>query len=1197
MNDDQTQPKTYWRSLEQLADTPEFRAFAAKEFPGFANVYEGLGEADLAGGDAGPDRRRFLALSAAALGMAGLTGCRRPDIQILPFSAVPDDQVGHVVPGKPTFYATSVPRPGGSFPVLVESHEGRPTKVEGNPKHPASGGASDVHAQASVLDLYSPDRVLGEKVRGVAFKGQPRKWEEFDAVARKLADQVAKDEGKGLYFLAEQVASPAVRLVREHVAAKLPQAKWHAYEAVDTSNAPEGAKLAFGTPLVAKYKFGKADRVLALDCDFLGLDPDQVEYSREFCGRRRVDTPKEKMNRLYVAESAYSVTGTMADHRLRLPAGQVGDLLLAIGREVVAAGGGKLKGSPPAGLFANAPALPAERAKWAAAVARDLVAHAGKAVVAVGYRQPAWAHAAGHALNQLLGAVEGGAVELREAPPEVLDPGIRPLVEDVRAGKVGTLVVLGGNPALNAPADLNFAGELAKVATKVRLGLYYDHTSEACDWHLPLAHYLEGWGDAEASDGTLLCVQPLIAPLDGQRPASADPASPPPRGGRSALEVLTLLTKYALPDVSNEKKKDTDGKEYFTNPETTSQAVAQRKAYDLVRLSFAKRANVKLDAPDFDAAFNRYKQLGFLPDSGREAKKPAADLAKVAEAVKAVRPAAAPTRDALEVSFHPDYRVVDGRYAMNPWLQELPDPVTKLVWDNAALISPKTAADFRLSTGDRVRLTVGGRTAEVAVFVQPGQADDSVAVVYGQYGEMRIGHVGEGGGFDVFPLRTAAAMHVAAGGKLEPTGRTYDLVTTQEHGVIPEGRDIVREVAAGDSHAGHGHGHSNGKGEAHGKGHEAHPPEANEASQGHAAQTIGLPHGHVTEEDLKRGFQGPYGHGRAKPGESPQEKQERFPLDLSRPAGLDAPHQWGMVVDLSSCTGCSACVVACQSENNVPVVGKSEVKRNREMHWIRIDRYFTQHTRGASADEPQVVSQPVVCQHCEMAPCEGVCPVNAAVHSPEGLNLQVYNRCIGTRYCANNCPYKIRRFNWFDFNKRPLDQLRVPTPLAEGGASLTRNLLPETLKMQKNPDVTVRMRGVMEKCTYCVQRLERAKYGAKIAAAEVAQGRRVVELADREPTKAPAAGTAYRKPKDPLKAGYDLDANGAVVVPDGFVNTACAQACPSGAIVFGNALDPDSRVSKLKKLDGDYLLLGEINTKPRTSYLPRVRNPNPELVG
>ncbi len=1197
--------KTHWRSEADLANTPEFRAAAAAEFPGFENVFESAGEAvpadDRDPATAALHRRQFFALSAAALGLAGVAGCRRPDLEILPFASVPEEQWQNQVPGKPTFYATSFPRAGGAFPVLVESHDGRPTKVEGNPRHPASGGATDVHAQAAVLDLYSPDRVMNDKYPGVMERGQSRRWEDFDAAIATLV----KANGEGFYVLAGQAPSPALRMVRDHMKAKLPQASWHGYEAIDTANALEGAKIAFGSPLCVEYDFAKADRVLALDCDFLGGGPEQVRNSQAFIARRTADTPDDRarMNRLYVVESTYTVTGTMADHRLRLPASRIGDFLVAVAKEL----------KVPAAEGLKAPADLPE--KWVKAVAKDL-REGGRAlatigdldhrygtnIVIVGPRQPAWVHALAHALNLHRDGTSTG-VTFREPPAEVVaDKPLAGLVADMNAGKVHTLLVVGGNPAFDAPADLGFKAALQKVTHKVRLGLFFDQTSEACDWHLPLAHDLEGWGDTEASDGTLCCVQPLIAPLNGNRPATADPASPPPRGGRTALEVLALMTQFAVPGVPNVKGRDAQGNTTFSNPETTSYLIAKQKAYDTVRASFAARAKIAVTDKGFDARFNAYKQLGFLPGSERPLKSVTLNSAAVTAALAKYTPAAVPTKDAVEVTFHPDYRVGDGRGSMNPWLLELPDPITKLVWDNAASVSPATAAAFKLKQGDRVKLTVAGRAVEVPVYVLPGQADFSVALPVGFPGEMRISRVPEGGGFDVYPARTTAALHTAAGCKLEPTGKTFDLVTTQEHGTIPEGRDIVREEVATAGHAGHA-ASAEQIAAAHGAGQKDQPGHSREltvltspAEHGHANPLkVGFPpDGHVTEGDLKKEFQGGYGNPQVTDAQrnNAREKQERFPLDLARPAELDAQFQWGMVIDLNSCTGCSACLIACQMENNIPVVGKAEVKRNREMHWIRIDRYFT-GTGGT--EEPTIVTQPVACVHCEAAPCESVCPVNAALHSPEGLNLQVYNRCIGTRYCANACPYKVRRFNWFDFNKRGLDELRVPTPFARDGMNFRGTGVPETLKMSKNPDVTVRMRGVMEKCTYCVQRLEAGKYGAKIAATQVAQGRKAAATDETFRHAGPAS--AYRKPKDPKAAGYDLDARGRVVVPDGVIQTACQEACPTRAITFGNTLDPASKVFAAKKAAGDYLLLGELNTKPRTSYRPRVRNPNPELMG
>ncbi len=1243
-----------YRTLNHPAHTPEF--------PGFVNIRDGEGEAEPRDDDpaaAQLNRRKFLALS-AAIGAATLAGCRRPDLQILPYSAIPDDQIGHLAPGRPTFYATCLPRPGGALPILVESHDGRPTKIEGNPQHPASQGSTDIFAQASVLDLYSPDRVMSDKYPGVMEKGSPRRWEDFDRLARTLADKLTKSQGEGFAILAEQTPSPSLRLLREHIKTALPKASWHTYEPVDTSEALKGAEIAFGQKLVAKYNFDNIDRILALDSDFLGNDPDSVEYSRAFAMRRKLPnailgvsagepryvvilvinekgqvvlppverrpdddetldnplqlehylrakatiekrktgkdkpeatvilsidtkTPQEKidasleacrkagyekievrhapdtMNRLYVVESTYTVTGTMADHRLRLPASQIGAFLVAIAKELKIAG---LPNLPDLGT-----AFPE---KWVKAVAKDLSEHTAKSAVIVGPRQPAWVHALAHAVNAAIGA--SALIELRPAPVELTEKGIRELTRDMAAGKVNTLLVIGGNPGFNAPADANFRSELPKVGTKLRLGLFHDQTSEACDWHLPLSHSLESWGDSETSDGTLCCVQPLIAPLNGGKSSTTSDIEPPPRGGRTALEVLALLTQYANPDDSKP---------------VTSFFAAQKAAYAAVRKVFSERSGIATTDKTFDTEFNRYKQLGFLPakvsrDPGGAggdnppAKKesvPNVNAAEVAKALGGYRPALAPTKDALEVTFHPDSTIHDGRFAMNPWLQELPNPITKLVWDNAAIISPKTASEFALKHGDVVKLTVNGIALDIPVYILPGQADFSVALAYGQFGEMRIDRVPDGGGTNVYPARKTTGFHIATNCRMEKTGRTADLVMTQEHAVIPEGRDIIRDVSF-TVYAEQFKKHEHEKTDEHGP-------------------KIGIsPDGHFTEDEIKKDFQGGYGNPQQHKAPA-TEKQLRFPLDLARPELLDSQFQWGMTIDLSACTGCTACLIACQTENNIPVVGKQEVKRNRELHWIRIDRYFSSDGHTADAD-PKIVTQPVACVHCEQAPCEQVCPVNAAVHSLEGLNLQVYNRCIGTRYCANACPYKVRRFNWFDFNKRGLNELRTPTPYAEGGASLTVNLLPETLRMQKNPDVTVRMRGVMEKCTYCVQRIERGKYGAKIVAAEVANGRRTIEVD--AAFKSEGEPPAYRKPKDPKVAGYDLDKQGRVIVPDGLIVTACQAACPTQAITFGNVLDPNSKVFKAKLRAGEYLLLGELNTKPRTSFLPRVRNPNPELV-
>lgn len=612
-----------------------------------------------------------------------------------------------------------------------------------------------------------------------------------------------------------------------------------------------------------------------------------------------------------------------------------------------------------------------------------------------------------------------------QEPPGTLDD----LVEAVRGGHVETLVILGGNPGHDAPADLEFADLLAEIPQTIRLGLHNDETSTRCDWQLPMAHPLESWGIARTASGLLMPIQPLIEPLFG---------------GRTALEVVAKLTGFST-----------------TSP------------YEIARQSFQKIVGDS----EFEPTWRQFLHDGLYQGALREPETPSLQWDEVAQAVAAApEPSAPPSAENLELVFAADSKVDDGRFANNGWLQELPDPVTKLTWDNAAWMSPATARALGLASGDVVRLDLQGRSIEIAALVVPGSSDFSVSVALG-YGRPEVGRVGRGVGVDVYPIRTTVALDIATGLRVSKTGRTYPLAITQEHFRLG-GRDLIRELIPDAPEPGHGAGeHSHG------------------------------PHPDIQERPI-----------------------------------FDGEHQWGMAIDLNTCVGCNACTIACQAENNIPIVGKQEVLLGREMHWIRLDRYFT-----GNEDDPGMVHQPVACVHCENAPCEVVCPVNAAVHNNEGLNLQVYNRCIGTRYCSNNCPYKVRRFNFFDYNQRPLDQLRLG-PLAPKGMA-------ETLQMQKNPDVTVRMRGIMEKCTYCVQRIERAKIGARVAAGD-----------------------------SPI-----------VRVPDGTIVPACAQACPAQAIVFGDVSDPESRVSQIKRQERDYALLGELNTKPRTTYQARIRNPNPRM--
>ncbi len=1021
--------RAYWQSLDQLAETPEFREWAEREFPAGASEW------------ADPStRRHFVKIMSASflLGGFGLMsgGCRRPEQQILPFSKMPENYIH----GVPQFYATAMPGPGCATALVAKSNDGRPTKLEGNAMHPDSNGSTDRYVQASILNLYDPDRT-----KNFRFKGDVRSADAAYDALTALSKSMQANGGAGVAFLMEREASPSRRRLQQIIAEKLPKAAWYLDDAVDQTNAIAAAKQAFNQSVKPYYRFDQADIVVSLDCDFLGADGDVRRNIQGFSDRRNIEKPEDKLNRLYVVESLMTVTGFNADHRLRIPASAVAAFAKALWDEVQAAGSGKA----PEGVDS----------KWIAECAKDLLAHKGRVLVVAGQRQPVGMHVIAQALNVALGSV--GTTVVYHAIPEQKEKGLVELASALNGGQVETLVILGGNPAYTAPADLNWATAQAKAKKIVRLGYYEDETSEAGKttseyWHLPAAHYLESWGDVMTSDGTMVPVQPLIAPLFG---------------GISQLEVLARLAGLPSSD-----------------------------PYAVVRETFGGFVS----APDMDNAWNKYLHDGFLADS---AAKPVS-VTIVDHAVSGLPAANTPKLAGgnLEVILHRDYKVDDGRYNNNGWLQELPDPVTKLTWDNVVSISRKTAEELKVQNYDVVEVKLGNHTVEGPIWVQPGQADYSLGLALG-YGREKTGRVGKGTGFNAYKLRTAAAPCIATGATIRKVGKTYPLSCTQSHWAL-EGRSAVREQNA--------------------EVYEKHPEFAEQM-------------------DME---------------EVPSLPLYPNPFDELKKKGV---HQWGMSIDLNRCVGCSACMVACQSENNVPIVGKDQINRGRDMHWLRIDRYYAGHTKSEATrdfyeqfrddsqqqfekwiDDPQVVTQPMLCQHCESAPCENVCPVNATTHDQEGLNVMAYNRCVGTRYCSNNCPYKVRRFNYFDFNKRPIGKFYW------GPFGKRPDDEWDLIKMIKNPDVTVRMRGVMEKCTYCTQRIEQAKIAQKVKARD----------------------------------------SGDIVVPTDSFTTACAQACPAGAIVFGNLNDPESKVSKKKKLDRNYHVLPELLTKPRTTYLAKVRNPN-----
>ncbi len=979
---DRLEGEKYWRSLEELANTEEFQHFLHREFP--ENASEWI---DPVG------RRNFLKLMGASLALAGLGACvKQPVEKIVPYVKQPEE----IVPGRPLFFATAMPQRGVGHGVLVESHLGRPTKIEGNPEHPSSLGGTNVFSQASILGLYDPDR--SQVVRKA---GKISTWDFFLVDLNSLLESLKSRAGRGLRILTQTVTSPSLGAAVGELLTQFPEARWHQWEPVGRHSAREGSRIAFGEVVEPVYDFSQAEVVLSLDSDFLNSGPGSVRYARDFAAKRRVRGGSGRMSRLYAVEPTPSVTGAKADHRLPMRAGEVESLAREVGRKLGLTG--------LAGTYS-------EHADWIEALTKDLTAHRGTGLVVAGEGQPASVHALAHGLNAALGNAGRTVRYISALEVEPVDPfqSVGQLCEDMRAGQVDLLVMLGGNPVYDAPADLDFKGALDQVKTRVHLSLHEDETSELCHWHIPEAHYLESWGDVRGHDGTVSILQPLVAPL---------------YGGRTAHELVSAL----------------QGK-----PGTPS--------HDLVKNYWKGQSG----ASDFEKFWRRSLHDGLVAGSALPERSVAvrADWSNLAAATPA---------DGLEIVFRPDPCLDDGRFANNGWLQELPRPITKLTWDNAVLVAPATAERLHLENGALARLTVQGRTVEGPVWIQPGQAVDSVTVHLGS-GRRLAGRVGNHVGFDAYPLRSSLGAGFAGGVQIEPSGFTQKMACTQNHFLI-EAELAGEEVVAR-----------------------------------HIVRT-----GTLAEYNQDPDFV--------------QEMAEALPKDFSLyPLVEYKGHAWGMAIDLTACTGCNACVVACQSENNIPVVGKGQVLAGREMQWIRIDRYY----RGG-LENPSIVFQPMLCQHCENAPCEVVCPVAATTHSPEGINEMTYNRCVGTRYCSNNCPYKVRRFNFLlyqDWN----------TP---------------TLKLLRNPDVSVRSRGVMEKCSYCVQRVNAAHIDSKVH--------------DRE-------------------------------IRDGDVVTACEAACPSQAIVFGDVNDPASRVARAKAEKLNYGALTDLNTNPRTSYLAKLTNPNPEIA-
>ncbi len=965
----------YWRSLGQLNDSPEYRKQLLKEY-----------RTENSDDPNRFSRRNFLSIMGASIALAGLAGCRRPVEKIVPYVMQPEE----VIPGVPEYYATTMPLGNSAYGLIVESHEGRPTKIEGNPKHPSSMGTTNLFMQASILNLYDPDR--SSSVRN---KGDKKKIDDFQKFWKEQLEKYTQNKGAGLAVFSESFSSPTLERLKAEFHKKFPKASWLVYEPINDINSLTAIKNLTGKSLRPLYHCDKADIIVSLDADFMQTETESLTAAQGFTSGRKITSPEDKMNRLYVVESGYSITGAMADHRMKLKSSEIGRLLWALAEELKSRG-----------IRIDVPEPKLEinfDSNWLVALADDLIKARGKSLIVVGRNQPTIVHelalSVNYALNNLNKTI--GFVEDKESifPQKLSMP---------KLSKTESLVILGGNPVYNTPVSYDFQKILASTKNTIHLSEYYDETSQLCGWHIPRAHFLESWGDARAADGTLSVIQPLIAPLFN---------------GVSDSEFMEIVN-------SGERKAE----------------------YDLVRDSWHK-----IIKGDFEKSWRQALHDGVLSGSTLKPVMTKLDIGRYSEPIDRLNNKDDSAR--LEIVFQPSL-LYDGRFANNGWLQELPEPITKLVWDNAALISVKTAGKYNLENGDIIKLVVSENEMEIPVWVIPGIADNSIHLPLG-YGRKKVGRIADNVGFNTYKLFGGPGEMLIPGAvTLTKTDKKYKMANTQDHNRM-EGRAIFREATLDE--------------------YKKDPKFAKEMVEHPPLKSI------YHDYDYSKGY------------------------------------QWGMVIDLNACIGCGVCTIACQSENNVPIVGKKQVGKGREMHWMRNDRYF----RG-DENNPEIVIMPVPCQQCENAPCEEVCPVAATSHDKEGLNTMTYNRCIGTRYCSNNCPYKVRRFNFFNYTKE----------------------LPEVMKMLQNPYVTVRSRGVMEKCTFCLQRIKRVKRTAK------SEGRKV---------------------------------------HDGELLTACQQACPTGAIKFGNIIEPESTVARQKSTDRNYELLAELNIRPRNSYLARVRNINEKL--
>ena len=989
----------YWKSLKDISSDKDYNKYLKQS--------DHQEESNLS-------RRNFLSLVAASVALASLEGCKKPVQKIIPYvEAHPG-----TIPGIRKEYATTMPFKNNVVGLVIENHDERPIKVFGNDNHPTSLGKSNVFSQASILDMYDPDRA-----RGIKLDGKKVNWSEYI----KYAESIYNSKGKGLAVLLQESSSPTMNALRKDFKKIYPNADWIVYEPINNENLYSGVERALGKRLQPYNRLEKAKTILSIGSDFLGSDDNNVNNTRKFSENRRVEDKNSTMNRLYVVESSMTATGASADHRLNIPTSEL-DLVL---KELCS----ELK---KLGMNISTGSLKTSNNLWIKAVAEELMENKGSSIILGGSHLSVDAHAIITMLNDKLNAPVD-YYPLDSSHVTSVDDFVG-LCKKMKNGSIENLIILGGNPVYNAPADLKFESLIKNVQNIVHLSNIYDETSKRSNWHIAESHFFENWGDAMSYDGYPSVIQPQIRPLFQSH---------------TAIDLLIPIIY---------------GKE--------------SSSYDFIREVW--KSNI-IKNSNFEKQWNKVLHDGVH-------QKPLLKAYKALSS-KQLSTASLNTKlkvksDKFEVVFIASPSTYDGRYANNGWLQEVPKPITQLTWDNAALISMSVAKKLKIKNGQMLEISLDGKTMSIPAWIVPGQNKKTITIELG-YGRDFNGRIGNDVGFNAYKLRTMSTMAYGVNASIKVLNKTYPLAGTQDHyGLEEDSLSLLGNSSGTDSI-------------------QQRIPEL------------------VRQSTLDHYKDNPNFVQDAVKSHKPDKKRSWADHSMYNPEpeyDYSKGQQWGMSIDLTSCTGCNACSISCQSENNIPIVGKQQVLNGREMHWIRIDNYFS-----GDPENPEVSSQSVACVHCELAPCEQVCPVAATTHSSDGVNQMTYNRCLGTRYCANNCPYKVRKFNFYNFTKDT----------------------PEIVQMAMNPDVTVRFRGVMEKCSYCYQRVSEARIKAENEHREMV---------------------------------------------DGDVKTACQDACPADAIVFGDINDPNSRVSKAKRNNRDYALLGQLGTSPRTTYLAKIRNQNPKLI-